>query len=415
MRDVNCVNTVPKSLLGAKLRPHGNGSEPPRIAAKHKLPWRSSMKKVLLSLLALGLLALCAIAYAQGGGQRTYNLLRTITIPASDGGLVGFDISWVDSQAGRYYLANRGTGATPAKPNITVINTEQLTLLDPIPLTTAPNGVVAIHTGDDKQSGASTLVVGGSNSTAIFIDLSHPLNTPDAVSTGGNNRADELAYDPEDHIILIANDRDTPAPFVTFISTEIPRHVLGKIKYDGSMGNPKSTGGIEQPVWNGAKNKFYLAIPSTEANPKGEVDEIDPIAMAITRIFPTTCGPAGLALILGQRLMTSCGDVLQVPTGRVLNTVAGVGADEIWFNPGDERVYFGGGVPTGPPPAVRISVPVVFAANYNLITTLTVGALATATQPAHTTHSVAADSELNRIFVPVSNEGVKVYTHGPDN
>ena len=99
--------------------------------------------------------------------------------------------------------------------------------------------------------------------------------------------------------------------------------------------------------------------------------------------------------------MTSCGDVLQVPTGRVLNTVANVGADEIWFNSGDERVYFGG--------FHGIFVPVVFAANYNLINSLTVGT--TSVTPPHTTHSVAADSELNRIFVPVSHEGVKVYIH----
>jgi hypothetical protein len=99
--------------------------------------------------------------------------------------------------------------------------------------------------------------------------------------------------------------------------------------------------------------------------------------------------------------MTSCGDVLQVPTGRVLDTVANVGGDEIWFNSGDERVYFGG--------FNLIFVPVVFAANYNLINTLTVGT--TAVTPFHTTHSVAADSELNRIFVPVSHEGVKVYIH----
>jgi hypothetical protein len=353
--------------------------------------------------LALGLLLLCAIAYGQGGDHANYQLLNPpVTIPIPT--LVGFDISWVDSGAGRYYLANRGTGVTPPKPEITVIDTEHLTLLAPIPLTTAGNGVVAIHTGDDKEKGgASTLVVGGANSTAIFINLSTLSQFP--VSTGGNHRADELAYDPVDHLILIANDQDTPAPFVSFISTEGTPTLLPdkKIVYDGTLGNPQSTGGIEQSVWNGAKKRFYLAIPSTKANPHGEVDEIDPttVPATITGIFPTTCKPAGLALILGQRLMTSCGDVLQIPTGRVLDTVVPkVSGDEIWFNPGDERVYFGGGTD-------GISVPVVFAANYKLITTLTVGTRATT--PPHTTHSVAADSELNRIFVPVSHEGVKVY------
>src|SRR5262249_45816042 len=133
----------------------------------------------------------------------SYKLLTTISIP----NLTGFDISWVDSEAGRYYLANRGntTVTPPVGPNITVIDTEHVKLLDPIPLTTAPNGVVAIQTGDDKEKDkASTLVVGGSDSTAIFIDLSKP-SSQFPVHTGGNRRADELAYDPVDHIILIAN------------------------------------------------------------------------------------------------------------------------------------------------------------------------------------------------------------------
>jgi len=325
--------------------------------------------------------------------------------------LVGFDISWVDSEAGRYYLANRGTASTPPAPSVSVIDTRHDKLLYAIPLSTAGNGVVAIHGAgdDDEEEGPGTLVVGGNDSTAIFIDLARPFAPPTVVSTGGKGRADELAYDPKHHLILIANDRDADL-FVTFISTVSPPHVVGQIKYDGSVpGNPKSTGGIEQPVWDTQTQRFYLAIPSTAANPNGEVDEINPTTMKITRIFPTTCGPAGLVLIPGQQLMTSCGDVLDIATGKVVHTVAGVGGDEIWFNPGDERVYFGGGKD-------RISVPVVSAlAPYNVVTTLVVGLIAVAPAPNHTTHSVAADSELNRIFVPVSHEGVKVYTEDRDN
>jgi hypothetical protein len=98
---------------------------------------------------------------------------------------------------------------------------------------------------------------------------------------------------------------------------------------------------------------------------------------------------------------------VDIASGSVLN-VSGVHGDEIWFNPGDDRVYFGGGLN-------GISVNVVNALTpYNVITTLTVGLIAT-TPPNHTTHSVAADSQLNRIFVPVSHEGVKVYTDDRDN
>ena len=362
----------------------------------------TTRRKLITVFLTIAAAVMFMSAHAADDAASAYKLLTTITIP---GGLTGFDISWVDSKSARYYLSDRGNSAAtpPVSPRIDVIDTDNDTYLDSINLSTAPNGVVAIRGIDANGQGpAGALVVGGSNSTAIFIDLSNPHGAPLSVSTGGNHRADELAYDPMDHIILIANDQDTPAPFISFISTSNPPHVLGKIVYDGSLGNPKSTGGIEQPVWNTARKRFYISIPSTVANPKGEVDEIDPTTMTITRVSPTTCGPAGLAQIPGQNLITSCGDILDIRTGAVVQTVAGVSGDEIWFNSGDERVYFGGGLD-------RISVPVVNGVTpFNLITILTVGT--TAVTPAHTTHSVAADSDNNHIFVPVSHEGVKVYT-----
>jgi hypothetical protein len=288
-----------------------------------------------------------------------------------------------------------------------VIDTERDELIDQIFLSNAPNGVVAIHrTGNGQgEPGAGTLVVGTTpnadeSSKVLFIDLDHPHAPPFAVDTGGHVgcmpacRADELAYDPRDHIILVANDRNQDL-FVTFISTENPPHVLGKISYQGI-----STGGIEQPVWDKKTRRFYLAIPATMTYPKGEVDEIDPVEMQITRVFPTSCGPAGLALIPNQRLMTSCGDVLDVATGLVVTTVKGVGADEIWFNSGDERVYFGSN------PAS-----VVDAETYKQITGKGPNGPPI---PAGPTHSIAADSENNHIFIPVTNLGVSVYTDDVD-
>jgi hypothetical protein len=378
-------------------------------------------KLFALPLSVLAVLALFAAAYAKDSDKDKlgpYKLLKTIVIPE---GLVGFDISWVDSESGRYYFANRGdaTAVPPVGPTIDVIDTKHNKFLYAIPLSSAGNGVIAIgKPGDDDEQDAvaGELWVGAADSTVKVIDVAHPFAVPLSIPTGAltDLRADELAYDPMDHVVLIANDR-APKPFVTFISTTT-HTVLGKIVYDGTLGNPKTTGGIEQPVWDGLTKKFYISIPSTVAHPDGEVDEINPTTRAITRIFPTshftpTCGPAGLALIPGQRLMTSCGDVLDIASGLVVRTVTGAGADEIWYNRGDERVYFGGGTD-------RISVNVVSGLPlFNLITTLTVGvpAVVSPPAPAHTTHSVAADSEFNRIFVPVSHEGVKVYTDDHDN
>jgi len=342
-----------------------------------------------------------------------YRLIQTVLIPGFGN---GFDISWVDSEASRYYLADRGNAAvTPViPPRIDVIDTRSLKLLDPLPVHAAGNGVVAIrttHDDDDRWSddAANELWVGDAKSNVEVIDLASRSVVAD-IPTGGSQRADELAYDPWHHIILVANDQDTP-PFVTFISTTT-RTVLGTLPYPQAVfGTPKTNHGLEQPVWDPKTKKFYLSVPGTATNPQGEVDEIDPIKMDVTRVFPAVCNPGeapqGLALIPRQRLATSCGDIIRIKDGKVLTTVPGVGIDEIWSNRGDDRIYYAG----GPNFIADPSVPVVDTDTNTLVTVIKVG---TPPPPLRFTHSVAADSELNRIFVPISGVGVKVYTDNAD-
>jgi len=371
-------------------------------------------KKRLMPLTGLALLAVFAAAYVELHASG-YVQVATIRVPGDLSG--GFDISWADAVSGRYYLANRGVLGVGAR--VDVIDTKHLKYLGAIPLAAPGNGVVAINNPhDDLLNDPETngeLWVGENGSIVEVFDL-RTQNLVTTISTGGIDRADETAYDPLDHVLLIANDRESTcvmgvctggAPFITFINTE-DRTVLGQIFYPQVVFvDPTTTllsnHGLEQPVWNPKTAKFYLAIPATSDNPNGEVDEIDPAGMHITRIFPTTCRPAGLALGPRQRLFTSCGDVITIPNGAVLTTIAGVGADEIWFNPGEERVYFGG--------FQRINVPIVNTDNNKLVATLTVGQInLTPPPPSQTTHSVAADGENNFIFVPVTNVGVKVYT-----
>ena len=85
--------------------------------------------------------------------------------------------------------------------------------------------------------------------------------------------------------------------------------------------------------------------------------------------------------------------VFDAKTGATLATIAGVAGDEIWYNSGDNRVYFG-----------NEPVFVVDASSYQVITSFDAG----------DTHSIAADSENNRIFIPVTSIGVKVYTDDED-
>ena len=368
-----------------------------------------------------GLLALSALfaahsAYGDDDKLGPYKQIATVTVPSGLAG--GFDIVWADSEAGRVYIADRGNPKAnpPVNPGVDVISTKHPKFLFEIelPSSKGTNGVLVFHgTGEDDDSDqGGTLVVGGNDSNTYFVDLAHPSAAPITVNTGGKVRADELAYDPKDQVILITNPDEATAtppasPFITFISTK-NHTVLGKIIYDGGSGpghGPQATGGIEQPVWDGANRKFYINIPATPANPQGELDEIDPVAMAVTHTFSTPCAPVpplGLALIPGQRLVNSCGDVFDIATSTIVKTQTGIFADEIWYNSGDERVYFGSftGTPVvgGLPPYDVIPGGLPWSGSF----------------PTKFSHSVAADSVFNHVFVPVSNTGVLVFTDDHD-
>jgi hypothetical protein len=369
-------------------------------------------KLVAVPMLVFAGLAQFATAFADESNHDKlgpYQILPTIVIP--DTALSGvFDISWVDSDQSRYYLTDRGnvTGNPPVPARIDVIDTKHDKFLYSIklPLPVTGNGVVAIHkSDDDEEEGAAELWVGASNSTAIVIDVktqSIVASIPTHGTAAGTARADELAYDPVHHLILIANDRDNP-PFVSFLSTET-RTEVGYIEYPQAVFGGTNHG-LEQSVWDGKKGKFYLAVPATSTNTNGEIDEIDPVSKTVTHVIPTTCNPAGLALIPGQRLMTSCGDVVDIATSKATH-VANVSADEIWFSPGDDRVYFGGFVSA----AVLSALP-----PYSPIGTGTLpwtGFLSP--PPPQFSHSIAADSENNQIFLPVTNVGVMVFTDEAD-
>src|SRR5215469_2703759 len=341
---------------------------------------------------------LCHLTAQQGQPIGGYKLLNTIVLPS---GLAGNDISWVDTANARYYLADRGNAtASPAiAPRIDVIDNALEQFVTSIPLTVAANGILAIPRAHELWAGLN-------DSTVAVIDTTTNAITH-VISTGGKSRADELAYDPDDRLILIANDRDSP-PFLSFISP-VAYSVVKTLPYDGTSA-PKSTGGLEQTVWDGVAGKFYTAIPATSNNANGEIDEIDPITKVVTRSFPTACkGPSGLVVIPNGRLMTACGDVVDVLSGKVVTTVLNVSGDEIWYNPGDQRVYFGGSQ----------KVYVIDANTYSLLTTLVVGVPATSSTPSQSTHSLAADADNNEVFVAVSASsgagsgvGIQIWRNG---
>lgn len=311
--------------------------------------------------------------------DETFTRVTTIQIPGAQ--LTSFDISWIDPVREQYMLADR------SNKSLDVISTDSNTVQFQVPGfvgftgnndTSGPDGVVSIHHREAW--------VGDGNSTVKVVDLKSRSIT-DSISTGGTKRADELCFDPRDHLIMIANDADSP-PFVTFISTKPGHQVLGHITF------ANATNGLEQCQWWDKTGLIYFSVPELNGNAgHGEIAVIDPKTMAVVNTFPQTCEPAGLAIGPDDQALVGCSDtngirVINLRNGSVVQTFANLnGADEVWFNPGDNHYLAALSNNTGGPVlAVIDSDPPV------LDQAITTGA---------GDHSVAADPETNHIYVPL--------------
>src|SRR5262249_24979896 len=84
-------------------------------------------------------------------------------------------------------------------------------------------------------------------------------------------RADELAVDPKDALVLAINNASSP-PFGTFITFNPttctltpPDPATDRVIFDLAHG-VNATNGAEQPIWDPGTKKFYLSIPRIGPN-----------------------------------------------------------------------------------------------------------------------------------------------------
>jgi DNA-binding beta-propeller fold protein YncE len=345
---------------------------------------RLAVRSVALALVGLSATALVAGAQAQPASTtepatmpNTTVKLAKIPIPGKP--LRVFDISWVDSASGHYYLADRSNAA------IDVIDETNNSVISQI------GGFVGFR-GSNDISGPDGVVTtfsnrelwaGDGDSTVKVIDLTAG-KVVATISTGGKNRADEMSFDPKDNILMVANNADDP-PFGTMISVST-RSVLGTITFSDS------TNGAEQSQYDPATGMFYISIPATNASPGGEIDVISPSSKTIVAKYAlNNCGPNGLALGPGNQLLAGCGNphravVIDKTNGAVLGDFSNVGgADEVWYNPGDNRYYLA--------ETAFQNLGVIDAGSLTSLGEVQSGVGA---------HSVAADLASNHIFVPVA-------------
>jgi hypothetical protein len=113
------------------------------------------------------------------------------------------------------------------------------------------------------------------------------------ISTGANCRAEEIGFDPKEHIIMVGNPEEKP-PYVALISSDPPYTLLSKVPFPGARG-------FEQPLWDPELKggRMLATVPGTGETSKVVVFNLkDPKAPTIEATYPT--GNCGSGLVLGS-------------------------------------------------------------------------------------------------------------------
>lgn len=340
------------------------------------------MKNSLLALLAVVTLAPVTAALS---AQRTHDadLHRIAAIAVPGQPLKSFDISAFSRPQDVYGFSDRSNHSVDLFNGTTNVFISHVGGFSH----GGPNGLVAV--GDDKFWAGD----GGSKLRIVNIGARKIVGT---IDTGGKQRVDEIAYDPRQHVVIAANNDDTP-PFISFVSTAPGHRILGKLAF------PQATDGLEQPVWNPQDGRVYLAVP--ELNHKkadGGIAIINPSTHKLEHmIHVSKCVPAGLALGPRDQLLVGCSDdavaagfapkslIISLRTRKVIADIAQLGgSDEVWYDPGARKYYLAAVANTGGP-----VLGVINATNNTWLGNLPSGAQA---------HSVAADARSGKVFVPVA-------------
>lgn len=376
-----------------------------------------------------------ASAACTGPGAPTDTQTKCLTAVQIPGAaLRSFDISWVNPDRAEYYLGDRSNAG------IDIIDTQHNTFKRRLGgftgvVLNSSGGVNNNLSGPDGVTSHGRWLYGGDgNSTLKVFDLNAPTASAlkQTISTGGMFRVDEMALTTDGDLLLAANNADDP-PFGTLFRANGDNAVssvaiITKITVDPTILPPGAGLSIEQPAWDPKTERFYVSVPVIANNPPGcsftgvvtcdgGLLVIDPTTLTkptavISTFDPTTntgvvplhrCGPNGATVGPHDNLLLGCTPqnnpsdtetlVINATTKNMTLIENITGSDEVWFNRGDFRYYLGasracglgGGCPSG-----GAALGVVDATSV----------LIEKIPQSSNSHSVAADSKRNFIYVP---------------
>jgi hypothetical protein len=381
------------------------------------------VRSTVLTVLLAAALLFCAPASTVVAGEDhdeavsgPTKFLTAIAIPGHP--LRSFDISWVNPHRAEYYLADRSNSG------IDIIDTEHNAFKKTIggfvgiKLNTAGTAVDNNHSGPDGvTSHGRWLYAGDGDSTLKVIDL-HTGTIVATISTGGTTRLDEMALTTDGTLLLAVNNAEDP-PFATLFTAngdddDNSVTFLAKIVADNTLIPSGSGLSIEQPAWDELTKRFIVSVPTIANNPagcsygtmnpgappcSGAILVIDPTNLLnpIEKVVPLIhCGPNGATLGPHGNVMVGCtpnnqpGDnettIINSKSFKYVDVGGLTGSDEVWYNQGSNRYYTGSSAMPG-----GAVLGVVDGATNFLLQTI---------PQSSASHSVAADSRRNKIFVP---------------
>lgn len=365
--------------------------------------------------------------------------LTAVQIPGNP--LRSYDISWVNPHRAEYYLADRSNAG------IDIIDTRTLTFKRTlgkgqfVGVKLNTNGTVNndISGPDGVVTHGRWLYAGDGDSTLKVFDLDAPdasaLKQTLATGPASDNRVDEMALTTDGELLLTVNNAAEPLPFANLFQANGDRHSslvreITKITINATLfpGTPA----IEQPTWDPKTKRFYVSVPilgkpggcGTGITCDGGLMVIDPNtvtpgAFVIGAFDPaknagvlqlSNCGPNGATVGPHGNLLLGCTAANNPTNDSTLVINAGskhfthvnsiVGSDEVWFNKGDGRYYTGSNRNCTPPFTTCSNSSGHQSAVLGVIDGTSV--LIETIPQSSGSHSVAADSRRNYIFVPQS-------------
>ena len=243
---------------------------------------------VLVCTVATGLV-LCqpALSQTDWNHDRSSHVvpIGAISVPGTSDSdpFVNFDQARVDTKYQLLFVSSRSSSA------VAIFDAFTDRKIGETPAVFAGIGTDSPHSGPDGNVVAGHyLFAGDYPSTVRVFDLGASLTSPPEVaeiSTGGEFRADEMDYDPVDHVVIVSNGDSTPA-FVTLISTTTLK-IVKQVTFDGTNGTPDtSAGGIGSVLYDSRTNKFLISIPEVGSDlTAGAVAVMDPSKGEVTQVF----------------------------------------------------------------------------------------------------------------------------------